>query len=46
MTEISKEYGTALFMLACENGEQKSYANILKEINMSIEVCMKTFQTN
>ena len=32
MTEISKEYGTALFMLACENGEQKSYANILKEI--------------
>lgn len=32
MTEISKEYGTALFMLACENGEQKSFAKVLEEI--------------
>ncbi len=32
MTEISKEYGTALFMLACEEGEQKSYASALDSI--------------
>lgn len=32
MTEISKEYGTALFMVACEEGEQKEYAGYLKEI--------------
>ena len=29
MTEISKEYGTALFMLACEEGAQKTYADAL-----------------
>lgn len=32
MTEISKEYGTALFMLALEQGEHKRYAEILEEI--------------
>lgn len=29
MTEISKEYGTALFMLACESGRQKEYGEAL-----------------
>ena len=32
MTEIIKEYSTALFMLASENGDQKEYAGILNEI--------------
>ena len=32
MTEIIKEYSTALFMLALESGEQKEYAGILGEI--------------
>lgn len=32
MTEISKEYGTALFMLACEENEQKNYAQALQNI--------------
>lgn len=32
MTEMSKEYGTALFMLAKENNEQKGYAQALDEI--------------
>ena len=32
MTEIIKEYSTALFMLASENGEQKEYAGLLGEI--------------
>lgn len=32
MNDISKEYGTALFMLACEAGEKQSYAKILNEI--------------
>ena len=32
MTEISKEYGAALFMLACEMGEQKSYADALETV--------------
>ena len=32
MNEISKEYGTALFMLACESGEKQSYAKSLNEI--------------
>lgn len=29
MTDISKEYGTALFMLACEEGKQKEYSEVL-----------------
>lgn len=29
MTEISKEYGTALFMLACEKNAKKEYAEAL-----------------
>ena len=29
MTEISKEYGTALFMLACEEKAQRAYAEAL-----------------
>lgn len=32
MTEISKEYGTALFMLACEEKAQESYREALEEI--------------
>ena len=32
MTEISKEYGTALFMLACEERQQRSYADALEKI--------------
>ncbi|MBQ4072535.1 MAG: ATP synthase F1 subunit delta [Clostridia bacterium] len=32
MTEIIKEYSTALFMLASEKGYQKEYAGILNEI--------------
>ena len=32
MTEISKEYGTALFMVACEENEEKSYAEALENI--------------
>jgi F-type H+-transporting ATPase subunit delta len=32
MTEISKEYGTALFMLACEEGETRKYAAALEQI--------------
>ncbi len=38
MTEISKEYGTALFMLACEENCQKSYAEALETVkNLFIE---------
>lgn len=32
MTEISKEYGTALFMLACEKNTQEEYAVALDEL--------------
>ena len=32
MTEISKEYGTALFMVACEENKQKSYGKALEAI--------------
>lgn len=32
MTEISKEYGTALFALARENGAEKAYAEALEEV--------------
>ena len=32
MTEIAKEYGTALFMLACEQNEKKRYAEALEII--------------
>lgn len=32
MAEISKEYGTALFMLACEVNEQEGYRKALEEI--------------
>ncbi len=32
MTEISKEYGTALFMLACEVNEQEGYRKALEDI--------------
>lgn len=32
MTEISKEYGAALFMLACEKGEARNYATALEQI--------------
>ena len=33
MTEISKEYGTALFMLASENGKQREYDEALSLIS-------------
>ncbi len=32
MTDIGKEYGAALFMLACELGEKKSYAEALEKV--------------
>lgn len=32
MTEISKEYGTALFMLACEEQKQRAYAVALETV--------------
>ncbi len=32
MIEIGKEYGTALFMLACEFNEKKSYAKALADV--------------
>ena len=32
MNEIGKEYGTALFMLACENGKEDKFINDLKLI--------------
>ena len=32
MSEIAKEYGTALFLLACEQNEKKSYAEALKRV--------------
>ena len=32
MAEISKEYGQALFMLACEDGRQKEYGRVLEQI--------------
>lgn len=33
MTEMSKEYGTALFMLGCEAGAQKEYAKALETVS-------------
>ncbi len=32
MSEIAKEYGTALFMLACEENEKKSYGEALQKV--------------
>lgn len=32
MAEIGKEYGTALFMLACEENEKRSYAAALEDV--------------
>lgn len=32
MSEIAKEYGTALFMIACEENEKKNYAMALERI--------------
>ena len=32
MSEIAKEYGTALFLLACEENEKNSYAESLKRV--------------
>ena len=32
MTEVSKEYGTALFMLACENNKKEEYAEGLSTL--------------
>ena len=37
MTDISKEYGTALFMLACEENCQKQYAEALGRIRAAFE---------
>ena len=37
MTEISKEYGTALYMLACEEGVAKEYAEVLQDIKDMLE---------
>ena len=32
MAEIAKEYGTALFMLACDENEKKGYAEALEAV--------------
>ncbi len=32
MAEISKEYAQALFMLACEDGRQKEYGQVLEQV--------------
>ena len=32
MTDVGKEYGAALFMLACETGEQAQYAEALEAV--------------
>ena len=32
MTDIAKEYGTALFLLACEEGKRREYAEGLKTV--------------
>lgn len=37
MTEISKEYGTALYMLACEEGVAKEYAEVLQDVKEIFE---------
>ena len=37
MTEIGKEYGTALFMLACEKNSQEEYAKALDELRNVFE---------
>ena len=34
MTEIGKEYGEALFLLACEAGRQKEYARALETVSV------------
>ena len=39
MSDIGKEYGAALFMLACESGEQKSFANALQTVRDSFSEC-------
>ena len=39
MTETSKEYGTALFMLACENNKKDEYAN-------GLSILVNTFKEN
>ena len=39
MTEVSKEYGTALFMLACENNKKEEYADALLKLE---EVFLET----
>ena len=37
MSEIGKEYGTALFMVACEVGEKKMYADALERVKRVFE---------
>ena len=37
MAEISKEYGQALFMLACEEGRQKEYGQVLAQMKAVFE---------
>ena len=37
MTDIAKEYGTALFMVACETEEKKRYADALEGIKKTLE---------
>lgn len=39
MTEISKEYGTALFMLACEEARQREYATALDAVRRAFLDC-------
>lgn len=37
MTEISKEYAQALFMLACEDGRQREYGRVLEQVKAAFE---------
>ena len=37
MAEISKEYGTALFMLACEKNQKDEYAKALQTVQTALE---------
>lgn len=37
MTDISREYGTAIFMLACENGAKKEYYDALAFVKTELE---------
>lgn len=39
MTEVSKEYATALFALACEEGKEKEILSALEAVSASLKDC-------